>query len=186
MKSKSLLDVAKTDSLALTAVITYWKDYDKNTVILSYLELKRRNFNIEPNIQKKLNDFLQKQGESIEESVAIFKKEKNIENYEEYYSEAKTIIDAENAKKEIIEKPIIENSAEHKNNTIFTTLNICLFLGLCIGCYLPIKYLIQSNSGSNCSDEEVKMTVISILKEKGLPIEPQNENLKNIITTGKK
>ena len=80
MKSKSLREVVLTDSPALTAVISYWKEYDKDSVILSFLELKRRNYEIKGNIEKKLTDFSTQHQKELSELVSEYKKENDFEN----------------------------------------------------------------------------------------------------------
>lgn len=182
MKSKSTNEVVKTDSPALTAVISYWKEFDKKTVILSYLELQRRKFNLDVNIQKKLNSFAEKQGKSIEELVNEYKEDDDFKNYEQYAETLKIEAEKENEKKRIIEAEKLE---KNKNKTIFTPLNICLFLGLCIGCYLPIKYLIQSADNTpKCSSPEVVNTVMEMFRQNGNVIDNE-KTLENIMTISK-
>lgn len=180
MKSKSLREVVLTDSPALTAVISYWKEYDKDSVILSYLELKRRNYEIQGNIEKKLTDFSAQHQKELSELISEYKKENDFENYDDYYSNFKSLLDSEKLASKIIEQE------KKSKKSIFTPVNILLFIGLCIGCYIPAKYLIQSLDGTpKCSDEQVKITVISLLQERGTQIQEENRHLENIITSGK-
>ena len=180
MKSKSLREVVLTDSPALTAVISYWKEYDKDSVILSYLELKRRNYEIQGNIEKKLTDFSTQHQKELIELVSEYKKENVFENYDDYYSNFKSLLDSEKQASKIIEQE------KKSKKTIFTPVNILLFIGFGIGCYIPAKYLIQSLDGTpKCSDEQVKTTVISLLQERGTQIQEENRHLENIITSGK-
>jgi len=160
MKSKSLREVVLTDSPALTAVISYWKEYDKDSVILSYLELKRRNYEIKGNIEKKLTDFSTQHQKELSELVSEYKKENDFENYDDYYSNFKSLLDSEKQASKIIEQE------KKSKKTIFTPVNILLFIGLCIGCYIPAKYLIQSLDGTpKCSDSEVTTILTQILEE---------------------
>lgn len=178
MKSKSINEIVSLDSLALTAIITYWKDYDKNTVLISYLELKRRNFNLDSSIEKKLDLFSQKQGKSIDELLNDYKSGDDFLSHTEFYNDREIRLKSEKENREKITEPNHENV---RKKSILTPLNICLFLGLCIGCYLPIKYLIQSSDTVKCSNSEVKQTVNSMLVEK-MYLNADSQ-LENIITT---
>ena len=53
----NLEEIKSLDSLALTTIIDYWKEYDVNTVLLAYLELKNQNFSSEVSLINKLNTF---------------------------------------------------------------------------------------------------------------------------------
>lgn len=182
MKSKSINEIVSLDSLAITAIISYWKDYDKTTVIISYLELQRRNFILDSTVEKKLNEFCLKHDRSLEELIDEYKNGDNFLLNTEYYNAREQRL---NSEKENREKVATSNQEFPPKKSVFTPLNICLFLGLCIGCYLPIKYFLQSSNGKKCSDIEATTTVLSLLDEKGLRIESQNGQLKNIITTAK-
>lgn len=56
---------------------------------------------------------------------------------------------------------------------------------MCIGCYLPVSLLIKNNSTPKCSDKDVTLTVVELLRENVTHISPENRNLTNIITTEK-
>ena len=86
MKSKSINEIVSLDSLAITAIISYWKDYDKTTVIISYLELQRRKFILDSSVEKKLNEFCRKQNGSLEELINEYK------NGEDINSEIQTVL----------------------------------------------------------------------------------------------
>jgi len=57
MKKLTLKEISSTDSLALTAMIDYWKDYDLLTVLLAYGELNRRGFTLDARIAKRISEF---------------------------------------------------------------------------------------------------------------------------------
>ena len=41
MEKRSIKEITNTDSLALTAIINYWNEWEPNTVLITYAELKR-------------------------------------------------------------------------------------------------------------------------------------------------
>jgi predicted nucleic-acid-binding Zn-ribbon protein len=57
---RNLAAIKNTDSPALTHVLDYWWEYDSNTVILSYAELRSRKYPIPDNLIKKLSAYLEK------------------------------------------------------------------------------------------------------------------------------
>lgn len=92
MTSKNIKQIAKTDSPALMAILDYWKDYDTNTVLFAYGELKRRNDEIPDNLSKRIAAFCAKNNSSsIETLLHQLLKENGYSTFEELYSkEAET------------------------------------------------------------------------------------------------
>jgi hypothetical protein len=68
-------EVTSTESTALLNVITQWGDYDKETVLLAYQELKNRNF-LTPGNNSILTDLL------IDKSISGFCHAHRITNME--------------------------------------------------------------------------------------------------------
>ena len=74
------------DSLALTAVLDYWKDYDSMSVLLAYGELKRRDCSIPERLTKKINQFYENNSApNIEDFLNASMKEIGFNSYEEYF-----------------------------------------------------------------------------------------------------
>ena len=62
MEKKNLKEISISDSLALTAIIDYWKDYDAKSVLLAFAELKKRDYQIPERLIKKQIAFCEKYG----------------------------------------------------------------------------------------------------------------------------
>ena len=105
------------DSLALTSVLDYWKDYDPTSVLLAYGELKRRDYGIPESLSKKQNQFCEKySAPNIEDFLNTSMKEIGFNSYEEYfYKEFPERALTEAQRKEKEEKKIEEK--ELKNNS---------------------------------------------------------------------
>lgn len=86
MKKRNLKEITQIDSLALTAIIDYWKDYEPNTVLLAYAELTRRNYPIESKLIKRLGEFCQRNnGTDIDSLLTAALKEIGYNSYQECY-----------------------------------------------------------------------------------------------------
>jgi hypothetical protein len=59
-QSKTLNDIQKMDSLALTGIINYWKNYSIETPMLAIEELKKREYNIAEDLQRRIDDYMNK------------------------------------------------------------------------------------------------------------------------------
>jgi hypothetical protein len=114
MEKRNLKEITRTDSLALTAIIDYWKDYDSNAVLLAYAELKRRNFALNDKLLKRLNEFCAKNnGETIESLLTSSLKAIGYNTYEECYE--KEIGEAKKVEKQQATK--IEIGSSFSDNT---------------------------------------------------------------------
>ncbi|MSP70358.1 MAG: hypothetical protein EXR20_08805, partial [Bacteroidetes bacterium] len=106
------------DSIALTAIIDYWNDYDTNSVILAYAELKRRNFSVPESLQKKQIQFCDKNNVSnIEDLLNLFLKENQFNSFEE--------LDAQKAlkiKNGVIDPSNIISAGKAIKNVVYATL----------------------------------------------------------------
>jgi len=60
MESLSLKEISTRDSLSLSSIIDYWKDYDPKSVLLAYAELLGRKFPIPSHLTNKQNEFCAK------------------------------------------------------------------------------------------------------------------------------
>ena len=113
-KRININEILRKDSLALTAIIEYWKENNTESVILAYAELNRRNFPIPNRTQIKLNHFCDKNFASIEILLNSFLKEKQFNSYEEFVKQFNTYDEFEiekSAEKTIkIKKEVIEPS----------------------------------------------------------------------------
>ncbi|UWX66507.1 hypothetical protein NZD85_11535 [Empedobacter stercoris] len=173
-KNLSLQEIISYDSPALTAIIYHWREYDQESVILSYLELTKRDYQLSDRGHlKKLHQFEEFHKKTIDALSKEYLENEDIDNYTEYSTKYKKLLIEEDRNKP---KNTLKN-----NKTIFSPLNICLFIGLCIGCYLPVSLLIKNNSTPKCSDKEVVLTVQELLKEKVSFID-DGRTLTNIVT----
>ena len=87
MKNLKIEELIKYDTPALTSIIEYWKDYETETVLLSFAELNRREYKLPDNILKKQNLFFNNNNISnLEETLKIYFKEKGVNSYKEYFN----------------------------------------------------------------------------------------------------
>ncbi|MFM7682889.1 MAG: hypothetical protein ACKO7P_09095 [Bacteroidota bacterium] len=116
MKKRNINEIHSTDSLALTAIIEYWKDYDTNSVVLAYAELKRRNFPLPERLQNKQIQFCDKNSVSnFEDLLNIFLKENQFNSYEDFFE--KEIVSIQ--KEKLAEKTLkIKNTGIDPSNFI--------------------------------------------------------------------
>jgi len=112
MKLLTLEEISKMDSLALTAVIDYWKDYEPKSVILSFAELKKRNFNIPERLLKKQNEFCTKYNyANMEACLVTYFKEHGFNSYEEYSDKEQVTV--KKAQQNILTTPnVLDNDYE--------------------------------------------------------------------------
>lgn len=130
MKTRNINEIVRTDSLALTAIIEYWKDYDTNSVILAYAELKRRNFPVPERLQKKQIQFCDNNNvTNIEDILNLFLKENQFNSYEEFFE--KEIVSIQKVKSaertlkiknSVIEPSNIISAGKAIKNVVYTTL----------------------------------------------------------------
>ena len=86
MEKRNLKEISQTDTLALTAIIDYWKDYEPNTVLLAYAELKRRKYELNEKINKRLNEFCAKNNcDNIDSFLSSALKAIGYDSYDECY-----------------------------------------------------------------------------------------------------
>jgi hypothetical protein len=114
MKKMSLKGILQTDTPALTAIIDYWKDYEPNTVLLAYAELKRRKYELNEKLNKRLNDFCAKNNsENIDSVLASALKASGYNSYDECYE------NEINAMKKVAAEPApkIEIGSSDNDNT---------------------------------------------------------------------
>jgi hypothetical protein len=131
MKIINIKEILKFDKLALTAVIDYWIDYDITSVILAYAELKRRNFDFDDKLRKKLTEFCDKNSvENIENLLNKFLKENQIESYDEFLE--KEIFSIQNTKAQRllntgIDPSFIKDAGKSIKKVVYTVLFMSIF-----------------------------------------------------------
>lgn len=126
MEIRNLKEISKMDSPALSSLLEYWKDYDTNSILLAYAELKRRKYTIPTSLQKKQNQFCEKNNiQNIEELLSTTMKEMGFNSYDEYYyNEFPEKALTEEQKKEIAENKNVQkilkinSSAINPNNIL--------------------------------------------------------------------
>lgn len=111
MEILTLKRISNMDSPALTAVIDYWKDYDPKSVLLSYAELKKRNYPIPERLTKKQNEFCAKNNyNNIDSFLNAYLKENGFNSYEEYFDKEVTL------QKKAAAENILINSGQSSNS----------------------------------------------------------------------
>ena len=126
METRNINEIHRIDSLALTAIIEYWKDYDANSVILAYAELKRRNFPVPERLQKKQIQFCDKNNvANIEDLLNLFLKENQFNSYEEIFEKEIVSIQKEKTlkiKNALIDPSNIISAGKAIKNVVYTAL----------------------------------------------------------------
>lgn len=80
MKKLNLAQIVSMDSLALSSVIDYWKDYEPNSVLLALAVLNKRVFSISKRLNKKLDKFCEKNEQStIDSYLSSFFRENDLD-----------------------------------------------------------------------------------------------------------
>ncbi|HEY9170089.1 MAG TPA: hypothetical protein VIN72_11420 [Lutibacter sp.] len=111
MKNLTLERISKMDSPELSTVIEYWKDYNLKSVLLSYAELKKRDYDIPERLLKRQNEFCAKNNyDNIDTFLNDYLKENdNISNEESFVKEA-------TPQREVETKKVLNNSVQSSEN----------------------------------------------------------------------
>ncbi len=129
-------ELIKLDSPALTAIIDCWKDYNKNNIIITIVELKHRNYELNKNLLNKVENFLNHNNiEDFENELSKIITDKGFSNYTEYRK--KIISDLNNYKNKFyeIKSPEKISSAGKSLKIMFycsSILILCFFIGLLV------------------------------------------------------
>mgnify|MGYP003582615911 CR=1 FL=1 len=129
MRKFTLVEITKTDTPALTSIINYWKDYDTNSVLLAYGELKRRSYSFNEQLSKRINDF-SKSKNDLDIDILLSSALKNIgyvsysECYEKEIASRKKIELDQSEKIEIGHSQMNNNVNNHNNSPAKTALYI--------------------------------------------------------------
>lgn len=111
MKNLTLAKISNMDSPALTAVIDYWKDYNLKSVLLSYAELKKRDYVIPDRLLKRQNEFCAKNNYvNIDTFLNDYLKENSDISKEESFDKEAT------SQKEVETKKVLNNSVQSSEN----------------------------------------------------------------------
>lgn len=112
MESLSLKEISTRDSLSLSSIIDYWKDYDPKSVLLAYAELLGRKFPIPSHLTNKQNEFCAKNNNTdMDTFLNSYLKENGYNTYSEYYEKEIGV-----AKKEATEN-ILKNTDISTNSS---------------------------------------------------------------------
>lgn len=129
MRKFTLVEITKTDTPALTSIINYWKDYDTNSVLLAYAELKRRNYSFDEQLVKQINNFnTSKSDLDIDTLLSSALKNIGYDSYSECYEKeiaSRKKIEVDQSEKiEIGYSQRINNSTNQNNSPAKTALYI--------------------------------------------------------------
>ena len=123
MHNKPLKEIVKMSLPDLNFITDNWEDYDKDSVLLAYSELKKRGLNLAPK-RKKLKEFcLNNNSSEIELLLEEFFKGHGYKSYEEYrksgISEEKTLPPEEKISDRELQEQILETlKLNQKDNEI--------------------------------------------------------------------
>ena len=85
MKNKSLKDLLQLKSRELPSILLNWKEYDKQTILLTYLDCTRRQMELTEEVSTCLNEFSNFHHQSLNEMAAEFFQQNGVENYNQYF-----------------------------------------------------------------------------------------------------
>jgi hypothetical protein len=85
MIQKELTDLLSLKTYQLTSIIQNWKDFETDTIILTYLDLQRRQLNFSDEINSHLNEFISSQNKTMDQLTSDYLSKKNANNYAEYF-----------------------------------------------------------------------------------------------------
>lgn len=83
--TKTLAQISSSKGFQLSEILVSWQYYTEETVILAYLEIKRRGIQINEEIEKLITAFSEAQGKPISQLETELFETKNVANYREYY-----------------------------------------------------------------------------------------------------
>lgn len=130
MKTLSIEEISRTDSQGLKSLIDYWSEYDSETILLSFAELKRRDFKIKENTVKLLQEFCVNNNQvNIDEFLESYLKSKGFNSTEDYID-----------KKEIVSEVAI--TSNEFNNSNQNNVNKYPALKTISGIYSVLAWLI--------------------------------------------
>lgn len=86
MKNITIDDLRKMDSPTLVSIIDYWKEYNKDSVLLANAELERRNWEIPNYLKKKNEEFCNiNQLKDIQEGCSILFNNNEYSSYSKFF-----------------------------------------------------------------------------------------------------
>lgn len=154
-------EIILTDSLALTAIIDYWKENNATTVLLAYAELKRRSHSIDTRLTNRLIDFCSANGNTDIESLLFDKiKTYGFNNYIEYYENITEAKNAEQPKsnnynsKLTINPNNIVSAGRNIKNIVYVVLVMIVFSTLAV---------LYINSSRDLDNIKISYTLLGVL-----------------------
>lgn len=99
MKNKSLKDLLQLKSRELPAILLDWREYDQQTVLLTYLDCNRRQMELTDEVSTSLNEFSSFHGRSLDQMAEEFFSENSVENYSQYFDRITNPVLTEEQKK---------------------------------------------------------------------------------------
>ncbi len=147
MKTKTIDELKKMDSLALTAVIEFWKDYDANTVLLAFGELKKRGEIIPGRLVKPVRTFLDNNAQpSLDAFLDQYLKENGYSSFEELFGKPVVKTDSESFRMQSISGSASDEN-RHKYPALRTVSAILKLFALIIAIISAIAAVIFIGNG---------------------------------------
>lgn len=85
MESRTIIEISRMDSLALTAILDNWKEFEPKMVLWAYAELKRRNYSFPERLQERKSEFCAKfHKATIDLFLSDYVYESGYSTYEQY------------------------------------------------------------------------------------------------------
>lgn len=95
MKTLQLHQIINTKSSELFSIISDWEQYSTESVLLAYLDSKRRQMNMGEDEQKKFTEFIDSQHTTLDILIEEFCKKNNVNNYIELFALKTTPVETE-------------------------------------------------------------------------------------------
>jgi len=102
--TKTLAQISSSKGFQLSEILVSWQYYTEETVILAYLEIKRRGIQINEEIEKLITAFSEALGKPISQLETELFETKNVANYQEYYQSLPKFSETVNDESKRLEK----------------------------------------------------------------------------------
>lgn len=95
MKILQLHQIINTKSSELFSIISDWEQYSAESVLLAYLDSKRRQMNMSDDVQRKLTEFTDSQHATLDTLTIQFCEKNNVNSYLEFFNQQTTPVETE-------------------------------------------------------------------------------------------
>lgn len=99
MNSVTFSKLQSTKTRELPDILKNWKNYNEKSIVLTYLEAKRRNIPFADDMQNDVNEFLAAKQLSETEMQKLFNIENGVDSYDEFFRKMTTPVITEESER---------------------------------------------------------------------------------------